>query len=181
MSEKWERVQDNRDRETTRLRVPTGWIYIVTEKGDLVAFKTHGEMTFEAMRRIGYDGVAIGNPDFDPFGIAGIRTFERVLGQPLLCLNIVRADETPEFTGARVVEAGGIKIGLIGLIMHERQTIRLPRMQDHPKAVIDQMQCFIHLKQWDQRADLRDGDRYDEQQKDDIGAAEADPRQGIGG
>jgi signal transduction histidine kinase len=28
-----------------------------------------------------------------------------------------------------------VGLGLIGLIMHERQTVRLPRMQDHPKAV----------------------------------------------
>src|SRR4030095_1362900 len=42
----------------------------VTEKGDLVAFKTHSVMTYEAMRRMGYDGAAIGNHEYDAFGHA---------------------------------------------------------------------------------------------------------------
>jgi 2',3'-cyclic-nucleotide 2'-phosphodiesterase (5'-nucleotidase family) len=88
----------------------------VTEKGDLVAFKSHGEMTYEAMRRIGYDGVALGNHDFDDVGVEGVRRYERVLGQGLLCLNIVRPDGAPVFTASRVVTVGGTKVALIGMI-----------------------------------------------------------------
>lgn len=89
----------------------------VTEKGDLVAFRTKGVMTYEALRRIGYDGVAVGNHDFDdlPWGL--MRDFERALGAGLLCLNIVKPDGTPEFTGSRLVERGGLKVGLVGLIV----------------------------------------------------------------
>lgn len=89
----------------------------VTEKGDLVAFRTHGVMTYEAMRRIGYDGVAVGNHDFDDLALAQIHGYEQALGQGLLCLNIVRPDGTPEFTGSRIVERGGVKIGVIGMIV----------------------------------------------------------------
>ena len=30
----WQRVQSDRDRETERLAVPGGWLYVVTEKGE---------------------------------------------------------------------------------------------------------------------------------------------------
>jgi len=88
----------------------------VAEKGDMVAFKTDSRISYEAVRRVGYDGVAVGNHDFDPHGAEGIRRFERLLGQPMLCLNIVKPDGTPEFTPSRIVEAGGLKVGLIGMI-----------------------------------------------------------------
>jgi sulfur-oxidizing protein SoxB len=89
----------------------------VTEKGDLVAFRTHGVMTYEAMRRIGYDGVAVGNHDFDDLSRELRREFERALGQGLLCLNIVRPDGAPEYTASRLIERGGLRIGLTGLIV----------------------------------------------------------------
>jgi 5'-nucleotidase len=53
----------------------------VTEKGDLVASRTEGVMTYEAMRRIGYDGVAVGNHDFDEVPPERIQRFESALGQ----------------------------------------------------------------------------------------------------
>jgi len=89
----------------------------VIEKGDLVAFRSGGVMTYEAMGRIGYDGVAVGNHDFDDQPLERIRRFEAALGQELLCLNIVRTDGRPIFAASRVVERGGLRIGLIGLIV----------------------------------------------------------------
>lgn len=88
----------------------------ITEKGDLVAFRTHGVMTFEAMRRVGYDAVALGNHDIDDIPLERVRRFEAALGQSLLCLNIRQADGTPLFTPSRLVQRGDLKIGLIGLI-----------------------------------------------------------------
>ena len=32
---RWKRVQGNRDRETDRMKVQGGWIYLITELGDL--------------------------------------------------------------------------------------------------------------------------------------------------
>lgn len=89
----------------------------VTEKGDLVAFRTHGVMTYEALRRIGYDGVALGNHDFDDLPPVRLREFEEALGQGLLCLNVLRPDGAARFTPSRLLERGGLKIGLIGLIV----------------------------------------------------------------
>ncbi|HVT73676.1 MAG TPA: metallophosphoesterase [Lacunisphaera sp.] len=88
----------------------------VTEKGDLVAARSDHRMNYEALRRIGYDAVTIGNHDHDA-GVAGLRAYEQALGQPLLCLNLVRPDGTPEFTPSRVVQVGALKVGIIGLIV----------------------------------------------------------------
>lgn len=89
----------------------------VTEKGDLVAFRTHGLMTYEAMRRIGYDGVALGNHDFDDLPQARLREFEEALGQGILCLNVRTPDGSPLLTPSRLIERGGLTIGLVGLIV----------------------------------------------------------------
>jgi 2',3'-cyclic-nucleotide 2'-phosphodiesterase (5'-nucleotidase family) len=89
----------------------------VTEKGDLVAFRTHSDLTYEAMRRIGYNGITIGNHEFDAVGIAGMHHYEAVLGQPMLCLNILDKAGAPAFEAGRIVEVNGIKVGLIGLIV----------------------------------------------------------------
>ena len=35
MKSGWQRVQDDRDRKTDRLEVPGGWLYLVTEKGEI--------------------------------------------------------------------------------------------------------------------------------------------------
>jgi 2',3'-cyclic-nucleotide 2'-phosphodiesterase (5'-nucleotidase family) len=88
----------------------------VAEKGDLVAFKTHSLMTYEALRRIGYDAVTIGNHDHDQ-GLDGLRRYEGAMGQPFLCLNRVGPEGQPLFAASRIVERNGIKIGIIGLMV----------------------------------------------------------------
>jgi len=88
----------------------------VAEKGDLVAFQTHSLMTYEALRRIGYDAVTIGNHDHDQ-GLDWLRRYEGAMGQPLLCLNRVGPGGEPLFARSRVIERGGIKIGIIGVMV----------------------------------------------------------------
>jgi len=89
----------------------------VAEKGDLVAFRTHSVMTYEALRRIGYDAVTIGNHEFDEAGFAGLRNYEAALGRGLLSLNLLGKDGSPAFERSRLVEVNGLKVGLIGLIV----------------------------------------------------------------
>lgn len=93
----------------------------VAEKGDLVAFRTHSELTYEALRRIGFDAITIGNHEHDEFGHAGLRRFEGVLGQPLLCRNVLNPDGTAAFQPSRMVEVNGIRIGLVGLITPRKE------------------------------------------------------------
>lgn len=88
----------------------------VTEKGDLVGFRTQGIMTFEAMRRIGYDAVTPGNHDFDDLPLSQLRAFERALGQPLVCLNVRGPGDAPLFAGSRLFVKAGLHVGVIGLL-----------------------------------------------------------------
>ncbi|HTZ20156.1 MAG TPA: metallophosphoesterase, partial [Opitutaceae bacterium] len=86
----------------------------VTEKGDLVAFRTHSRITYEAMRRIGYDAVTIGNHDHDA-GLEWLHRYEGFLGRPLLCLNLIKPDGSPEFMRSKIFDVGGVKVGVIGM------------------------------------------------------------------
>jgi 2',3'-cyclic-nucleotide 2'-phosphodiesterase (5'-nucleotidase family) len=88
----------------------------VTEKGDMVAAKSGETLMWEMMRRIGYDAVTPGNHDEDA-GRDGLRRYEKILGQPLLNLNLLRADGTPDFTPSRVVKIGAVRVGIIGMIV----------------------------------------------------------------
>lgn len=86
----------------------------VNEKGDLVAHRSHGLLTYEAMRSMGYDGVTVGNHD-DNGGMVGMRRAEAALGQSFLCINFVDAHRQPLFTASRIVRKGEVTVGLIGL------------------------------------------------------------------
>lgn len=88
----------------------------VVEKGDMVADRTHGELTFAIMKRMRYDAVTVGNHDNDQ-GLDWLRRYEQTLGQQLLCLNRVAADGSPLFETSRIVHIGTIKVGIIGLIV----------------------------------------------------------------
>ena len=90
------------------------------EKGDLLAYTTHGLATFEAMGRIGYDAVTIGNHDLD-FGVRHLRRLEQALGQPLLLLNLLDRSGEPVFQPSRIVEVNDIKIGIIGMLAPRKQ------------------------------------------------------------
>src|SRR6185369_3737800 len=87
---------------------------------DLVAFKSGETLVYELMRHVGYDTVTPGNHDEDA-GRDGLRRYEQVLGQRFLNLNLLRADGTPEFTPSRVVTIGGLRIGIIGLIVPRKE------------------------------------------------------------
>lgn len=87
----------------------------VLEKGDLLAYRTHGAATFDAMGRIGYDAVTLGNHDLD-FGVEHLKRLQTYLGQPLLLLNLMDREGQPYFEPSRVVEVNGVKVGIIGML-----------------------------------------------------------------
>lgn len=89
----------------------------VTEKGDMVAFRTGSDLTYEMMKRIGYDAVTIGNHDFDEPDVSRAKHYEEVLGQPMLNLNLRKPDGSPEFTPSRIVTVAGVRVGIVGLIV----------------------------------------------------------------
>lgn len=93
----------------------------VAEKGDLVAHRTHSDLTYEALRMIGYDAVTIGNHEHDEYLQPGLHHFEKVLGQPLLSANLIKPDGSVAFEASRIVEVNGIKVGLTGAIVPRKE------------------------------------------------------------
>lgn len=85
-------------------------------KGDLVAFLTNSEITFEAMGRMGYDAIAVGNHEHN-FGLNQLRVFNALTGERMLALNMVTADGQLLFAPSRVVEVNGIRVGIVGLAL----------------------------------------------------------------
>jgi 2',3'-cyclic-nucleotide 2'-phosphodiesterase/3'-nucleotidase len=71
--------------------------------------------TIEAMNRIGYDAMAVGNHEFN-FGLEVLRRAEDQAAFPFLSANTV--DEKtgkPAFPPHRIVEVGDLRIGVLGL------------------------------------------------------------------
>ena len=72
--------------------------------------------TIEAMNRIGYDAMAVGNHEFN-FGLDVLRRAERQADFPFLSANIVVATTGgPAFPTSMAVTAGDVRIGIIGLV-----------------------------------------------------------------
>jgi hypothetical protein len=70
----------------------------VAEKGEIVAFRTHGIITYDAMLRVGYYGVAVGNHDFDDLPVV------QSAGSVCLCLTMREGGEQPASSKARSPE-----------------------------------------------------------------------------
>jgi len=85
----------------------------VMEKGDMVAFKTHSAIMYEAMGRIGYTAAVFGNHDTDS-GAAYLHECEAKAGMPFLCINYIKKDGTLHFPASKIFEVNGVKVGVIG-------------------------------------------------------------------
>ena len=72
--------------------------------------------TIEAMNRIGYQAMAVGNHEFN-FGLEVLRRAEEQAAFPFLSANTLRTGtDEPAFSPYAVFEAGPVKVGVLGLI-----------------------------------------------------------------
>jgi 2',3'-cyclic-nucleotide 2'-phosphodiesterase/3'-nucleotidase len=72
--------------------------------------------TVAAMNLIGYDAMAVGNHEFN-FGLDVLRRAESQADFPFLSANTVnQADSRPAFPTHMVIEAGDLRVGVIGLV-----------------------------------------------------------------
>ncbi len=72
--------------------------------------------TIEAMNRIGYQAMAVGNHEFN-FGLGPLRRAESQADFPFLSANTIdEATGEPAFPPYLVVQAGPVRIGILGLI-----------------------------------------------------------------
>lgn len=89
----------------------------VTEKGDMVTFLTDSLLTYEAMDRIGYDAITVGNHERDR-GIAHVRDAQAHMPHvPLLCINWLDSDGRSLFPASKIFDVHGIKVAVIGLTL----------------------------------------------------------------
>ncbi len=87
----------------------------VMEKGDMLAFTTESLMMYEALGKIGYAAVAIGNHDAD-HGFKYLRSVQtHVPNIALLCMNWRDKENTPYLPASKVFEVNGVKVGVIGM------------------------------------------------------------------
>jgi len=72
--------------------------------------------TIAAMNRIGYDAMAVGNHEFN-FGLEVLRRAELQADFPFLSANTVnKAGGRPAFPANMVIEAGDLRVGVVGLV-----------------------------------------------------------------
>lgn len=84
-----------------------------------IATISKGRDIVTLMKRAGYEGVAIGNHEFN-YGAATLTEMrKRAEGEPysmfLLSANIFAGDGTPFFTPWAIIERGGFKVGVFGI------------------------------------------------------------------
>jgi 2',3'-cyclic-nucleotide 2'-phosphodiesterase/3'-nucleotidase len=72
--------------------------------------------TITAMNEIGYDAMAVGNHEFN-FGLEVLRRAESLATFPMLSANtLTESSGQPAFAPHTVLERGGVRIGILGLI-----------------------------------------------------------------
>lgn len=101
--------------------------------GPAISTWFNGDPTVEAMNLMGYKAAAIGNHEFD-FGLKVLRRHAQESQFPYLSANLVKrgTTEPPDFARPyAIVEAAGLKIGVIGL-----STTAVPHTT-HPKNVAE--------------------------------------------
>jgi len=74
-----------------------------------------GDPIVRAMNLVGYDAMAIGNHEFD-FGLARLEASRKQARFPLLSANVTGAQGAPPFAEYAVLEKGGVRVGVLGLV-----------------------------------------------------------------
>jgi 5'-nucleotidase / UDP-sugar diphosphatase len=111
-----------------------GGAYLVLSGGDMwtgpaISTWFNGDSTAEVMNLMGYQAAAIGNHDFD-FGVDVLRRHAAASRFPFLSANLVRkgTTEPPDFVKPfAIIEAGGLKVGVIGLTTVDTPHVTNPR------------------------------------------------------
>ncbi len=101
--------------------------------GPAISSWFNGDSTAEVMNLMGYRAAAVGNHEFD-FGLDALARRARESSFPFLSANLVKkgTTEPPDFVRPyTIVEAGGVKAGIIGL------TTRSTPVTTHPRHVVE--------------------------------------------
>lgn len=90
-----------------------------TFSDDLLGNLTQGEAVIRLMNELGYQFAALGNHDFD-YGADRTRALQRIARFPMRGANVIERSTGQPFLGdpTAVMEAGGLRIGLLALGYH---------------------------------------------------------------
>ncbi|MBY0123513.1 bifunctional UDP-sugar hydrolase/5'-nucleotidase [Bacillus sp. S/N-304-OC-R1] len=99
-----------------------------TFHGTTFATLTQGESIAEVLNKVGYDGMAAGNHDFN-YGYQRLLELEKKVVFPVLSANVRKADGTLLLKPYMIKEVDGIKLGIFGLSTPETH------YKTHPKNV----------------------------------------------
>ena len=110
-----------------RAREPNVFLF---DAGDIftgaLAKLTQGELSFELMMTMGYDAMAIGNHEFE-FGTEILAWEKNRAPFPVLAANMFYKDTDHPFAPPHaVIERGGIRIGVIGIMGQDAATAIIP-------------------------------------------------------
>lgn len=74
-----------------------------------------GDPIVDAMNRVGYDAMAVGNHEFD-FGLERLEASRKEARFPWLSANTLGPDGNPAFAPYVVKEIAGVRVGILGLV-----------------------------------------------------------------
>lgn len=112
--------------------------------GQVFASLSQGESIVQIMNTIGFNTMVPGKHDFN-YGSERLLQLSREANFPLLAANVFKQDGTPFLAQNTIIEAGGLKIGVFGLITPETTTKIHPKniagltFQDPVEAARDQV------------------------------------------
>ncbi|KPV39982.1 hypothetical protein AN478_07290 [Thiohalorhabdus denitrificans] len=94
----------------------------------LLGNRTRGKAMIELMNALEYDFAALGNHDFD-YGLERTRELDAAAAFPMRAANALVAETGKPFLGdpTKVVEAGGIRVGLLALGYHNTPLTTSPK------------------------------------------------------
>ena len=90
-------------------------------QGSLESNANYGLLVTAAMNAVGFDAMAVGNHEFD-YNLERLMAIKEAANFPLLGGNIRKVDKTtdlgddPRFDASTIIERGGLKIGIVGMI-----------------------------------------------------------------
>lgn len=97
---------------------------------DALAKLTQGQLAFELMNTMRYDAMAIGNHEFE-YGEAVLSWEKNRANFPVLAANLLWKDTNHPFAQAHtIIERGGVRIGVIGIMGQDAATAIIPSFID---------------------------------------------------
>ncbi|MBO6017428.1 MAG: metallophosphoesterase, partial [Oscillospiraceae bacterium] len=87
-------------------------------QGGPIGAISKGQEIIRFMNFVGYDVATLGNHEFD-FGPEPLADCEEAFDGTFVCANYCTSDGTPIFTPWKILDAGGVRIALVGAVTPE--------------------------------------------------------------